>query len=107
MSDQLARERMTRERLQECLLTGADMQEALVNAVTLTDALAYGADERAAGVIEGMGRATRAMCGGCASAAQGSNRVWLHWYNNLSERCHASPIHDAIQAMRREQAKEK
>lgn len=35
-------------------------------AVLLADALAYGADERAAGVIEGMTLAAQANCPGCA-----------------------------------------
>lgn len=112
MSDQTARERMTREQLKLQRFTAYDDTEKEEREVVpLVDALAYGADERAAGVAEGLMIATKAMCGFCSNQygradddqpvvpVKDKFGTWVHG-DGKGWTCSAGPIHDAIQAMR-------
>lgn len=105
MSNQTTSERMTRERMNELAFT-VDSSSYLDielpddqthEAVLLVDALAYGADERAAAMLE----AAKAMCELCAAddCAVAERNYANEWRHN-GVLCHAGPIHDAIQAMR-------
>lgn len=103
MNTPTAKERMTREKLNAKIQTWSDPDGGSVEIVLLADALAYGASEREAGIME----AARAQCSGCAGKWEGydsevilsgSQRYW-HRGPKRDEHCLASHIHDAL-AMR-------
>lgn len=116
------RERMTKERLDTTVLAmlrddvtmRGPFDQTVREVVPLEAALAYGADERVAGVIEGMERSARAMCVYCggkvphwvATVELYKQQSYRHYDTDHqgSINCAAGPIHDAIQAMRGERS---
>ena len=96
MNDQTARERMTQERLGQAGFNPRvrAMPDGVTLVVSFEDALTYGDDERAAGMLE----AARLICCGAQEPYRIPSGSGQWWHEN--RKCKAGPIHDAIQAAR-------